>query len=65
MSYFGYVPVYIRSSVFVNMLFFHEGIRADFMAKAGLESCVNNYFSIAGSGHNLPFLAQASWEKRE
>lgn len=35
------------------------------MAKAGLELCVNNYFPIAGSGHSLPLLAQASWEKRE
>lgn len=47
------------------MLFFHEGVGAGFMDKAGLKPCVNNYFSIVGSGRNLPLPAQASQDERE
>lgn len=29
-----------------GMTFFSEGVRAGFVDKAGLEQCVNNYFSM-------------------
>ena len=57
------MPANSRSSICVNMFFSQEGAGAGSTDKAGLESCVNNYFSITGSGHSVPFPAEAGQGK--